>query len=119
MKPRTAKDSGRNHENACVAIINERHGTDYERRRMKGAKDQGDLTTPFVTECKKAGALNIPQWLRELEEEIANAKAETGFIACRIKGRSATDIKSYYAVVPLDVHLDLLAKAGYLPERLP
>ena len=118
MKPGVAKRAGGDHENWVCQHINERHGTEYERRRLMGSKDCGDLTTPFVTECKKAGALSIPEWLRELEAEIVNAQAPTGFIAARIKGRSEADVTAYYAILPMERMLDLLAEAGHLPPRV-
>ena len=89
MKATYAKVKGRETETALCAFINQRHGTHVERRRLTGTKDQGDIAgiQGIVIECKSGGAIALSEWVRELFAEVANAKAEYGFLAIKLPGR--------------------------------
>ena len=111
----TVKAKGRETENRFVEWVNERYGMLLERRRLNGVLDQGDVTGwPGVcVEVKSGASLDIPGWLRELDNEIVNSGADTGFVAVRPKGKP--DPSDWYAVLPLPVLMGLMQESDRLP----
>lgn len=116
MKPATAKAKGRQTESALVEHLR-RHGWPHaERRRLTGRDDQGDIagmrgpSGDVCVEVKSGARLDLGGWLAELERETAAARAATGFVAVRPKGKP--DPTGWYAVMPLPWLLELLAEAG-------
>lgn len=75
MKPATAKAKGRETENDCATFL-QQWWPDAERKRLKGNKDEGDITGIGyrVIEVKSGGTLAIPQWMRELRAERENLR---------------------------------------------
>ena len=75
--------------------------------------DVGDIDgiNGVVIECKNEKAIRIPQYLRELEDEMTHADAETGVVL--IKKRGTSNISESYAVLPAWLWVDLLKQAGY------
>jgi Holliday junction resolvase len=119
MKPGVAKSKGRATEVALVQYLRS-YGLKVERRRLTGTKDQGDIAGwntdngSVCVECKSAAQWRIGEWIAELDLESDNANAETGFIACRPKGKP--DPEDWIAVLRLPWLLDLLRQAGYIPD---
>jgi Holliday junction resolvase len=117
VKPATAKVKGRATESALVEHLR-RHGWPHaERRRLTGRDDQGDIAGmrgpagDVAVEVKSGARLDVAGWLAELERETTAARAATGFVAVRPKGKP--DPTGWFAVMPLPWLLDLLAEAGY------
>jgi Holliday junction resolvase len=79
--------------------------------------DVGDIDgiDNVVIECKNEKSFRIPQYLRELEDEMAHAKAETGVVL--MKKRGSSNISESYAVMPAELWVNLLKQAGYNGHR--
>ena len=75
--------------------------------------DVGDIDgiNGVVIECKNEKSFRIPQYLRELEDEMTHADAETGVVL--IKKRGTSNISESYAVMPAELWVNLLKQAGY------
>jgi hypothetical protein len=101
------------------------HGWQWARRIVKeGAKDKGDVTLgdgiPVTIECKNEKSLNIAGGQKELAVEMANNGHKWGFALH--KKRGTTDVGKYYAVLPVEVLMDILdvaleAEGRRLPMR--
>jgi hypothetical protein len=116
VKSSTAKAKGRDTENSFVAYARTVWGlTHIERRRLMGSADQGDVTGwPGVcVEIKSGARIDVAGWLAELDAEIANACATTGFVAVRPKGKPNPD--EWYALLHLPTLMRLMADAGWMP----
>ena len=109
-------------ETASVNWLKE-HGWQWARRIVKeGTKDKGDVTLgdgiPVTIECKNEKAMNISGAQRELAVEMANAGHKWGFAIH--KKRGTTDVGKYYAVLPVEVLMDILDSAlEHEGTRLP
>lgn len=119
MKPASAKAKGRTAENAVVHYLRANGVPHAERRRQTGSKDQGDITGwPGVcVEVKNTARLDLPGWLRELDAEMANAHADTGFVIAKPAGK--TDPADWYCILRPAVLLDLMRAAGWIAEEAP
>jgi Holliday junction resolvase len=108
-----SKQKGTAAETAVVRYLQE-HGFPYaERRALHGNLDKGDITGcgPIVFEVKDHAKITIPAWLKELEEEVANAKAEAGAVLA--KKRGTLKVGEWYAIMPVSALVKLLKEAGY------
>jgi hypothetical protein len=116
MKPSTAKAKGRETENIHVDYLISQGVLQAERRRLNGSFDQGDVTGwPGVcVEIKSGAKLDIQGWLRELEIEIKNSKAETGYVAVRPKG--LPNAEDWFAVMSMPLFMELMKAAGWIPD---
>lgn len=120
MKPGTAKVKGVQTENLWIGFLKEYGIANAERRRLQGALDKGDVagwcahdgSWNVVSEVKSGAVLKIPEWLEELEAEVANAKAETGHIVVRPKGKP--NPYDWFIIMPAPPFMELMRKAGYL-----
>jgi len=80
-----------------------------ERTRAGWSDDRGDIDgMPGVCiEVKAEKKIDLPGYLRELENEMGNARAFTGAVI--IKRRGSEDVNDWYAVMPAKVWAELLA----------
>lgn len=123
MKPATAKRKGAETEIMFVNYLHSQGVHNAERRHLVGKDDKGDIAAwvypdgshKVTVEVKSGASLSIPQWLRELDSEIKNSDADTGFIAVRPKGKPNPE--DWFAVLPMDVLMRLMAEAGYIHGR--
>ncbi len=115
MKPRTARTKGAKTEQLLVDWLIERGWIHAERRHLAGSDDKGDITgiPGMCIEVKSAAEWRPIQWLRELEAETINAKAELGFVAARPKGRPKVD--DWVILMTPATLLQLLTDAGWRP----
>lgn len=115
MKATHAKVKGRETENALIRFLKS-YGLKVERRRLTGSADQGDVTGwPGVcVEIKSAAQWQPIEWLRQLDAEAENSKAETGFVAARPKGKP--DPEDWVAIIRLPWLMELMREAGWLPD---
>ena len=120
MKPSTAKAKGRETENAFVQWLHSYGILGAERRRLNGVLDKGDIAgwntrdyeKSVVVEVKSGAKIDMPKWLSELEAEVRNANANTGFVAVRPKDKLR--VEDWFAVLPMPVMMELMREAGYL-----
>lgn len=87
------------------------HGISKESGRDMGGDGGGDNRVPFVIECKNQRRDCLPDWIKQLKEECANAGATAGAVVHKKHG--VTDAKEQYATMPLYMLEHLLREAGY------
>lgn len=109
-----AKKTGTEHESRTV-IWFKAHGWLYARRIvMKGQRDEGDIDLgngiPVVLEAKNEKTVSLAGYIKELDAEIVNANAETGFVI--IKRRGTRDVGKYYALTTVE-HANTLLRQVY------
>ena len=100
-------------ETAVVRYLNAR-GWPYARRLVKeGARDKGDVTLgdgfPLTIEAKDRKGFDMAQTQRELAAEMKNAGVPWGFAVH--KKRGTTNVGQYYAVLPVDIMMEILEMA--------
>lgn len=108
-----AKRKGTAAETA-VALYLQTHGFPHaERRALAGVNDKGDISGcgPIVFEVKNRREHDLAGWISELRAEIINAKAETGAVIA--KKRGTTRVGDWYAILPVELLVELLVDAGY------
>jgi len=84
----------------------------YAERRLAGATlDKGDISgiNGVCIEIKNHAKLDLAGWLAELELETKNAKAWTGVVIHKRKGKG--NPADWYATLPVSVWVELLRKA--------
>jgi hypothetical protein len=115
--PTYSKTKGREAENAAVACLQTQGWPYAERRRLAGSSDRGDIAgiPGVVIEVKNEKRIDLAGYMAELEVEIANDGADTGF--AWVKKRGCTDARDWYAVLPAWRLLALLREAGYGTEQ--
>lgn len=79
--------------------------------------DVGDIDgiSGVVVECKNEKKIDLSGYLKELDNEMTHADAETGVVL--IKKRGTTNVSESYAVMPAQLWVDLLKQAGYNGHR--
>lgn len=120
MNPRTARTKGAATETAFVEFAKTWGVLHAERRHLAGSDDRGDIAGwPYVVVEVKSGArIDLAGWIAELEAEITNAEASTGFVAIRPKGRPHPS--KWFAALPLPVLMRLMLDAGWInPADVP
>lgn len=97
-------------ETAVVNYLKANGFPEADRAPLRGTLDKGDVTgiRNVVIEVKNHKTYSIPAWLRELEVEIANAKAETGFLVVKPNGIGTAKTGDWWAVLPLRRMVELL-----------
>lgn len=74
-----------------------------ERRAQQGKNDKGDLYLPgedrYVVEVKNVSRFNLPEWIREAQQEAKNAGVPVGIVVSKRRG-SADPLRQY-------VHMEL------------
>jgi hypothetical protein len=108
-----SKQKGTAAETAVVNWLKAQGRAYVERRSLNGVNDRGDIAgiPAVVIEVKNHATMKLPEWLRELEVEIENDKAQTGAVVHKKKG--TTDVGEWYATMPVKIWYDLLKEAGY------
>lgn len=89
-------------------------GWKHAERRIAGSTiDKGDIygIIGCVIEAKNEKRIDLAGYMKELEVEIANAKAATGVAI--VKKRGTTNVGEAYAVMPVEVWVALMKEAGY------
>jgi len=120
MKTSTAKRKGAETEIKYVDYLKSNGVPNAERRHLNGIFDKGDIagwnaadgSWNVVVEVKSGASLKIPQWLKELDVEIHNAKAATGHIVVRPKGKPNPE--DWFVIMPVPEFMDLMGEAGYV-----
>lgn len=102
------KRKGSSAELAVAKWLNKLGWVHAERSRAGWTDDRGDIDgIPGVCiEVKNEKRIDLPGYLRELEVEMANAKAWAGAVI--VKRRGSTDPADWYAVMPAQKWAELL-----------
>lgn len=110
-----ARQKGTAAESAVVRYLADHGFPTAERRALHGALDQGDVTgiPGVVVEVKNHRKYAFAEWLKELAEEKANAKADTAFLVVKPRGVGATRTGEWMCVMPLADMCRLLTEAGW------
>lgn len=111
---RSAKQAGARFERQVADYLRDNLDDHIDRKVQTGTKDTGDIANVrdshgrlLAIECKDyGGKLNLPQWLREVEAERLNYKAEIGVVIA--KKRGTTDPAKQYVVMELNQLVKLL-----------
>ncbi len=108
-----AKQKGTAAETAVVNWLVSKGRNHVERRSLNGSNDRGDIAglPGVVIEVKNHKEIKLSQWIKELEAEMHNDKADTGVIIHKKTG--TTDVGMWYATLPVSVWFKLLEEAGY------
>ena len=92
-----------------------------EKTRAGYERDEGDLHLvpgpSVIVQAKNHAAMRLPEWLRQLDEQLANSDAAHGFLAVKVRG--VGDPGQCLAVMRIDAALALLREAGYGTEVTP
>lgn len=108
-----SKIKGTAAETAVVSYLQEKGWKNAERRALQGVLDRGDISgvEGVCLEVKNQKAQDLAGWVAELTVEIMNAKAETGAVIHKKRGKS--NVGDWYATMPVSLYVELLKKAGY------
>jgi hypothetical protein len=108
-----SKQKGTSAETAVVNWLLSKGRKHVERRSLNGANDRGDIAgvPGVVLEVKNCVKIELSAWLKELEAEMINDKADTGVVIHKKKG--TTDVGLWYATMPVGVWFKLIEDAGY------
>jgi hypothetical protein len=89
------------------------HGWPFaERRRLRGARDQGDVTgCPGLAIEVKSSFAKVSEALTEAERERDHAGADYGLVVMRRRGKP--DPAGWYCVMPFGDVVRLLHTVGY------
>jgi Holliday junction resolvase len=96
----------------------QRHGWIYAERRLAGDRyDKGDVAgvNGVCIEIKNRIKISLAEWVEEMIVETKNALARTGVVIHKRKGKS--EVKDWYATLPVGMYVQLLKEAGYGEER--
>jgi len=108
-----SKRKGSAWELAIAKYLVEKGWKHAERRIAGSTIDKGDIygIIGCVIEAKNEKRIDLSGYLKELEVEMRNAKAETGVVMVKKKG--TTDVGQAYAVMPIELWVKLMKEAGY------
>jgi hypothetical protein len=108
-----SKIKGTSAETAVVNWLVSKGRKHVERRALAGLLDRGDIAgiPSVVIEVKNCKAISLSAWLKELEVEMINDKAETGVVIHKKSGTQ--DVGKWYATMPVSIWYALLNDAGY------
>jgi len=83
--------------------------------KRKGSKAELDvvkyLQTGVCFEIKNRAKMDLAGWVEEMLIETVNAKADTGVVVHKRKGKS--DVGQWYATLTFEMYTQLLIQAGY------
>ena len=108
-----SKQKGTSAETAVVNWLTSKGRKHVERRALSGLLDRGDIAgiPAVVIEVKNHQRMELSAWLKELDVEMHNDKADTGVVIHKKKG--TTDVGMWYATMPVSVWYKLIGEAGY------
>lgn len=109
-----SKRKGSEAERDVVKYLRRRGWSSAERAYGAGRPDDvGDISglEGVCIEVKNQKQINLAGWVEELIVEMRNARAETGAVVHKRRGKSS--VAEWYATMPVSDWVDLLRKAGY------
>ncbi|MFE7744407.1 hypothetical protein [Nocardia sp. NPDC057455] len=113
------KRRGDDHERAQRDYYRAEGFPHAERTKAGYERDGGDvhldpvigIAPGVISQCKNVQSPRWSEWISELREQTANARAEVGFLAVKRRGVGAAG--EQLAVMPIREYLVLLRRAGY------
>ena len=114
--PSQAKGS-RHERNIAEYLVSKGWKRAVRRGGAGATNDRGDIDGLYgvVIEAKDEKRHDYSGYLRELINEVKNAKASTGVVI--VKKRGTTNVGEYYALMTVDMWVELLKEAGYGDTR--
>lgn len=109
-----SKRKGSEAERDVVKYLRRKGWTSAERAYGAGRPDDvGDISglENVCIEVKNHKQLDLAGWLNELAVEVKNARATTGVVIHKKRGKA--DVAEWYATMPVAWWVDLLRKAKY------
>ena len=108
-----ARQKGTAAETAVVKWLRANGWKDADRHPLRGQADQGDIKAikNTVLEVKNHKSYSIPAWLREVEVEKQNAKAEFGAVIIKPNGVGLNNVDQWWAVMTVHDFAKLCAEA--------
>ena len=81
-----------------------------ERRTLGGANDKGDIAgvPNCVVEVKNQRTYKISEWLKETEQERANAGTDFGILVVKPNGVGVSRTQDWWAIVSLETLTQLI-----------
>lgn len=114
-----SKTKGTHAETAVVTCLREEGAVNAERLALQGNKDRGDTTglPGVMIEVKNCTTVDLAGWLKEVQAQKANARADIGFVWH--KKRGTTDPRQWYVTMTGQQIIDILRMTGHLPPPGP
>ena len=86
-----------------------------ERRALHGVEDKGDITgtVGLAWEVKNHKTYHFPAWMKETQQEAANAKADYGILVVKPNRVGVDKAGEWWAVMSVADMVRLLRAAGY------
>lgn len=108
-----SRQKGTAAETAVVKWLRANGWEDADRHPLRGQADQGDIKaiSNTVLEVKNHRSYQIPAWLREVEVEKQNAKAEFGAVIIKPNGVGLASVDQWWAVLTVSDFAKLCAEA--------
>lgn len=110
-----SKSKGTSWESAIVTYLKEKGWLYADRLTLSGSADRGDVRLgdgiPVVVEAKNTKSITLASFIKEVEIEVENAKAEIGVAWVKRVGKSSPG--DAYVVMTGNMFIELLKKAGY------
>lgn len=112
-----SKQKGSAAERDVVKYLKRIGYTQVERRLAGDVNDRGDIAgiKDLCIEVKNHARMELGQWVEELIVEVENAKAKTGAVVHKRKGKG--NAKDWYATMPVWLWVELIQMAGFLPDK--
>lgn len=106
------KIKGNDAERAVVRYLRDNGYPFADRMRSGWTDDKGDIDgiPHTVIEVKAEQKITLSEYMKELEREITNARAETGVVI--VKKRNVSDVSNWYACAPVSIWIQLLKESG-------
>lgn len=117
---RRPQDKGREAENFAAQFLSEHGWPHMERKRLRGAKDQGDLTGApgLMFEVKYLGAnvsARMAAWMKQVDVQTVHARADYGILIVKPPGVGLANAGRFWAVMRQDA-FDSLLYVAHLNE---
>jgi hypothetical protein len=121
---RRPQDKGREAENFAVSFLKERGWPYMERKRLRGAKDEGDLTGApgLMFEIKYLGARVSPRmaaWMKQVQVQTEHANADFGVLIVKPPNVGGRNAGKFWAVMAEDSFSDLFMQASASGRHVP
>lgn len=118
------QDKGREAENFAVRFLSEHGWPSIERKRLRGAKDEGDLTGApgLMFEVKYLGrnvSARMAAWMRQVDVQTVHAKADYGVLIVKPPGIGERNAGKFWAIMRWEHYLALLRQLGDLGNYRP